>query len=120
VKKDPKKRVNVHLLATNAHVIFWSNVFCNTTSATSSIAPLQHRFYSIIFYSIASTPPSQHRIWQHHFNTTFATLSSTTSFQHHLCNIVFYNTASTPLLHSDFATTFNYASMLQQYYVVML
>jgi hypothetical protein len=55
-----KKKVDVHLLATNALVIFWMSIFCNTTSTKSSVAPLQHRFYNIVFCNIASTPPLQH------------------------------------------------------------
>jgi hypothetical protein len=44
-KEANQKKVVVHLLATNALVIFWRNVFCNTTLATSSATPLlQHCF----------------------------------------------------------------------------
>jgi hypothetical protein len=35
-KKQIKIKVDVHLFATNALVIFWRSIFCNTTSATSS------------------------------------------------------------------------------------
>jgi hypothetical protein len=59
-KEAKKKKVDVHLLATNALIIFWMNIFCNTTSVTFSIPSLQHRFYSIVFCTIASTPPLQH------------------------------------------------------------
>jgi hypothetical protein len=79
--KQSKKKVDVHLLATNALVIFWRSVFFNTISETSSTAPLQHRFYNIIFYSIASTPLLQHCFLQQHFNITFITPSYATSFQ---------------------------------------
>jgi hypothetical protein len=46
-KEANKKKVDVHLLVTNALVNFWSNVFYNTTSTTSSATPLQHHFCSI-------------------------------------------------------------------------
>jgi hypothetical protein len=54
-KKQRKKKVDVYLLATDALVIFWKNIFYNTTSATFSTTLLQHRFCSIV-----STPPLQH------------------------------------------------------------
>jgi hypothetical protein len=47
--KQRKKKVDVHLFAIDAHVIFWSNVFCNTTATTSSA------FYNIVFCNIIST-----------------------------------------------------------------
>jgi hypothetical protein len=79
-KEAKKKKVDVHLLTTYALVIFWSNIFCNTTSTTSSATPLQQR------------------LLQHRFNTTFATSSSVAPLQHCFCNIVFYSIASTSLL----------------------
>jgi hypothetical protein len=44
-KKKKKKKVDVHLLAIDAHVIFWNNIFCNNVLTmsfvtTSSVAPL--------------------------------------------------------------------------------
>jgi hypothetical protein len=47
-KKQIKKKVDVHLLATDALVIFWSSIFYNTTLATSSTTLLQHQFCSIV------------------------------------------------------------------------
>jgi hypothetical protein len=72
-KEAKKRKVGVHLLATNALVIFWRSVFCNTTSTTS-------------FWNTASTP-----FLQHCFNIAFATLSSAVAFQHRFYSIVFYN-----------------------------
>jgi hypothetical protein len=46
-KEENKKKVDVHLLATNALVIFWRSIFCNTTLATSSATPLQHHSCNI-------------------------------------------------------------------------
>jgi len=59
-KKTNKQKVDVHLLATNALVIFWRSIFCNTTLATSSVAPLlQHHLlqhcFNIFFYNNTST-----------------------------------------------------------------
>jgi hypothetical protein len=54
-KEAKKKKVDVHLLATNALVIFWRSIFSNTTLATSSAALLQHHLCNIIFYSSTST-----------------------------------------------------------------
>jgi len=82
-------------LPQDALVIFWRSVFCNTTSTTSSIAPLQHHFCSIVFCSIASTPPLQHHLLQQHFNTASTALSSVALLQHCLCNIIFCSTTST-------------------------
>ncbi len=96
--RQRKKKVDVHFLATNAHVIFQSNIFCNTTVVTSFAATLQHCFCSNVFCSIFSTYPLQHCFLQQCFNTASITLSSTTSLQHSLCNIVFCNIASTPFL----------------------
>ncbi len=59
-KINRKKKVDGHLFATNALVIFWRSVFSNTTSATSSTTPFQHCFYNIVFCNIASTPPLQY------------------------------------------------------------
>jgi hypothetical protein len=42
-----KKKVVIQLLATNAHVIFWNNIFCNTIS-TPFVTLLQHRFCASI------------------------------------------------------------------------
>jgi hypothetical protein len=44
-KKKRKKKVDVHLLAIDAHVIFWNNSFCNNVLTmsfvtTSAVAPL--------------------------------------------------------------------------------
>jgi hypothetical protein len=72
--KQRKKKFDVHLLATDALVIFWRNVFCNTILATSFATSLQHRFCSI-----ASTPPLQHCLLQHHFNIASVAPSSATS-----------------------------------------
>jgi hypothetical protein len=88
-KRQRKKKVDVYLFATDAQVIFWNNIFCNTTLATSFAAPLQYRFCSIVFYiiiicSIASTPPLQHCLLQQHFNTASVTPSFVASLQHRL------------------------------------
>jgi len=53
-KKQRKKKVDVHSLATDALVIFWRSVFCNTTSTMSSVALLQHRLCNIVFCSNTS------------------------------------------------------------------
>jgi hypothetical protein len=73
-KKQRKKKVDVHLLAKNALVIFWRSIFCNTTPATSSTTPLQHHFCNI-----TSTSPLQHCFLQQHFNIASITLSSAAS-----------------------------------------
>jgi hypothetical protein len=54
LRKKPRE-VDVHLLATNALIIFWRKVIYNTISATFSTTLLQH-----YFCGIASTPPLQH------------------------------------------------------------
>jgi hypothetical protein len=72
VKKKQKKKVDVHLLATNALVIFWRSIFCNTTLAMSFVTLLQHCFCTIVFCNIDSTLPLQHCI-QQHSNITFIT-----------------------------------------------
>jgi predicted NAD/FAD-binding protein len=89
-KEENKKKVDVHLLATNALVIFWRSVFCNTTSAMSSTTPLQQcllqHHFSNVFCNTTSTPllqhcfntPMQHCLLQQHFNITSITPSSTT------------------------------------------
>jgi hypothetical protein len=105
VKKRPKKRVDVHLLAIDAHVIFWSNVFCNTTLATSSVAPLQHCFYNTIFYNIISTPRT--------------TSYLATPLQHHFCNIIFYNITSTPPLQHHLLQHHFYIPILQQHLIML-
>jgi hypothetical protein len=46
-KETKKERADVHLLATDAQVIFWNSVFFNTTSAT-------------VFCNTATTPFLQH------------------------------------------------------------
>jgi hypothetical protein len=89
-KKKRKKMVDVHLFDTDAPVIFWRIVFCNTISTTSFATPLQHHFCNIVFCSIASTPPLQHCL-----NTAFATLSFVVALQHQFCSTVFYNIIST-------------------------
>jgi len=63
-KETKKKKVDGHLLATDAVVIFWRSVFYNNTSATSSVAPFQHYFCSIVFCNIVSTPPLQYFLLQ--------------------------------------------------------
>jgi predicted thioesterase len=71
-KKQTKKKVDVHLFATNALVIFWNKV--------------------------SATPLQQHLL-QHRFSTTFvallqhayATLSSVATLQHCFCNTMFCN-----------------------------
>jgi hypothetical protein len=65
------EEVYVHLLTTDALIIFWRSVSYNTTSTTSSVAFFQHHFCSIIFYNIVSTPPLQHCLLQQHFNIAF-------------------------------------------------
>ncbi len=52
-KDKERKRVSAHLLAIDAHVIFQSNIFCNSASTTSS------------------TTTFQQCLLQHHFNTDF-------------------------------------------------
>ncbi len=79
-KKKRKKMVDVHLFDTDAPVIFWRSVFCNTISTTSFATPLQHHFCNIVFCSIASTPPLQHCLLQQHFNINSVAPSFTTSF----------------------------------------
>jgi hypothetical protein len=54
-KKQRKKKVDVYLLTTYALVIFWKNIFYNTTSAMSFAALFQHHFCNIV-----STSPLQH------------------------------------------------------------
>ncbi len=66
------------LFAIDALVIFWRNVFYNTI-LTSSIAPLQHYFYNIIFCIIVSTSPLQHFFLQQHFNIASIAPPFTTS-----------------------------------------
>jgi hypothetical protein len=58
-KRQRKKKVDVQLLAIDAHVIFLRSVFYNTTLATSATTLFQHRFYNTIFYNITSTLPLQ-------------------------------------------------------------
>jgi len=61
-KKQIKKKVDVHLLATNALVSFWRNIFCNTILATFYATPLlQHYFNTHV----------QHCFLQQHFNIVF-------------------------------------------------
>jgi hypothetical protein len=79
-KETKKERADVHLLATDAQVIFWNSVFFNTTSATSFATLFQHRFYSIVFCNISSTLPLQHCFLQEHFNIASIAPSSTTLF----------------------------------------
>jgi hypothetical protein len=67
------------LFATDALVIFWRNVFYNTILTMSSIAPLQHYFYNIIFCIIVSTSPLQHFFLQQHFNIASIAPPFTTS-----------------------------------------
>jgi hypothetical protein len=55
-QKDKKKMVDVHLFATNAQVVFWSNIFCNNFLTT---------FSTVVF---------QHCLLQHHFNIIFVAL----------------------------------------------
>jgi hypothetical protein len=93
-KKKKKKRVDVHLLATYALIIFLKKVFYNNISATSCATLLQHRFYNIVFCSTASTSLLQHHLLQHCFNTTFATLSFVPTLQHCFCSTIFYSMAS--------------------------
>jgi hypothetical protein len=79
-KKQRKENFDVHLLTTNAIVIFWKSAFCNTTLVMSPTTPLQHRFNNIVFCSIGSTSPLQHCLLQHHFNIAYVALSCATSF----------------------------------------
>jgi hypothetical protein len=95
-RNKEKKRANVHLLATDAHVIFIGGTFF----ATPFQHLLQHHF------NIASTLLLQHHLLQHHFSTTFIASSFATSLQHHICNIVFCSTASTLLLQHHFNIAF--------------
>ncbi len=68
-KKQIKKKVDVHLFATNALVSFWRSIFFNTTSTTfSTTLLLQHYFNT----------PVQHCLLQQHFNIVFVALLSAT------------------------------------------
>jgi hypothetical protein len=81
-KEANKKKVDVHLLATDAQVFFGVVFF-----ATPLQCLLQHHF-SKVFYNTASTPllqhcfnmPMQHYLLQQHFNIAFVAPSSTTLF----------------------------------------
>lgn len=92
-KKIKKKKVDLHLYAIDAWVVFRSNIFCNNVSITFSTITFQQCLLS-------------HRFQQHLLQQSF--------------NIAFIAPSS---LNSDFATTllcFDVVTILSCYFVITL